>query len=223
MLVAATTTTIIAGSSKVQRSSGGGLSLGHSGNTVSPGMFMEFSYGRYRLEGPYMNATMVTHDPYNNGKFNVSALGLVNMLALGVVGLVHGDDVGGPAAMVINGLVFVPSVLLNGQHHLKLVDVRLSQRGHAIGLSAFAGTHTDYFPKWKSHQTNWFRHSHGVGAEVRLFAPRVVSTGKRPALAFQVGVNWTYDFVVSGPTRSYGERIFVGVKFSWDTLEMPRR
>ena len=223
ILVVGTCTPCVADSSKTQRSSGGGFSLGHSWNTVSPGMFTAFSYGRYRLEGPYINLTMVGEDPYNNGSFNVSALGLINMLALSVVGLVHPDDMGGTASTVINGIVFVPSVLLNGQHHLKLGEVRLSQRGHAVGLSAFAGTHTDYFPKWKKNRTDWFRHSHGLGAEIRLLGPRATSTGKRSALALQVGVNWSYDFVVSGPTRSYGERVFVGLKYSWDALESAGR
>jgi len=179
-------------------------------------MYISQSWGRYRLDGPVVNLSLLTHDPYNGDKGNISVLGLFNWGAIALVGVFHPDDVGTPAATVINAIVLVPSAILNGEHHLRLADIRLGSAGARTQASAFARTRSDYFLALDSTGTNWFSFNYGLGAEVRLLGKEREQARSRLNIGMQFGLQWAHDLAGSDPMRNLGRNWFFGLKLAWD-------
>lgn len=197
---------------------GGGTALDIRKHELTPGVLFSFSYGRYRLDGPFLNVTILTEDSYNDGKTNVSAFGLINWLAISFVGLVHPEDVGWTAFMIVHGLVFVPSIVFNSQHHFRLIQFPLSESGREVGMSLFCGTKTDYYPAWSAGRTKWFRFSYGLGAEIQLIGARAKDKPNRTMLSIQSGINWPHDYLVSDNTKQKEHRDkswFIAFKYMW--------
>jgi hypothetical protein len=196
---------------------GFGFAVSYDGRITSPGIYFSQSWGSYRLDGPVMNASFVTHDPYNGDKGSISALGLLNWGAIALAGVFHSDDVGTPAAKVISAIVLVPSVILNGEHHLRLADIRLGSAGARTQASAFAKTHSDYFMARDSSGTSWFSFNYGLGAEVRLLGnQREQAHTRLNIIGVQCGLQWAHDLAGSDPMRNLGRSWFFGLKLAWD-------
>lgn len=197
-------------------SGGFGYAVSYDGRITSPGMYPSQSWGRYRLDGPVVNVSFLTHDPYNGDRVNFSLLGVCTWGMIAIAGVFHPDDVGTPAATVISAIILVPAAILNGEHHLRLADIRLGSAGAKTQATAFARTRSDYFLAPDSSGTNWFSFNYGLGAEVRLLGNQREQGHSRFAIGVQSGLQWTHDLAGSDPMRNLGRSWFFGLKVGWD-------
>lgn len=195
---------------------GFGYAVSYDGRITSPGMYPSLSWGRYRLDGPAINVSFVTDDPYNGNKTSFSVVGLCNFGVAALVSVFHSDDVGTTASNVIGAIVLVPMAILNGEHHLRLADIRLGSAGAKTQASAFARTRSEYFLPSDSSGTNWYSFNYGLGAEVRLLGKEREQGHSRFTIGVQSGLQWTHDLAGSDPMRNLGRSWFFGLKVGWD-------